>query len=125
MRDHATGTTAPVRSARTAAVVRKRNQGAADMRFPLLTMLIAPHAGAGPNAAPSMQAAHHEAGVETRHAASRPVHAPVDLLVLGDIPPPLRSALDAHYILHDTLDIEPRRFRAIVASTGTVIDADL
>jgi len=95
------------------------------MRFPLLSTLIAPHAGAGPHVAPSIQAAHHEAGVDARHAASRSLHGSVDLLVLGQIPSTLRSALDAHYTLHDALDIDARHFRAIIASTGTVIDADL
>jgi hypothetical protein len=93
------------------------------MRFPLLNTLIAPHAGA--HVAPSIPAASHEASVDERLVASHAVHAFVDVLLLGAVPPSLRSALDAHYVLHEDLDIEAPRFRAIVAAPDAAIDAPL
>ena len=95
------------------------------MRFPLLNTLIAPHLGASTHVAPSLPAPSHEAGVDERHAASHAVHAVVDVLVLGAIAPSLRSALGAHYVLHEALDIEALRFRAIVAAPDVAIDAPL
>lgn len=93
------------------------------MRFPLLNTLIAPHAGA--HVAPSLPPTSDEAGVDARHLASRAVHAYVDVLVLGAIPPAMRSALSARYVLHDGPDGNESRFRAIVAAGDAVIDAPL
>lgn len=95
------------------------------MRFPLLNTLIASHPGASAHVAPSLPPAPHEAGVDERSAASRAVHALVDVLVLGEVPPRLRSALATHYVLHDGLDIEAPRFRAVVAAPDVEIDAPL